>query len=233
MKIWILEKSRGPSGDSLHKGLEYERGTWCRSLVPAGRLRRWGVLEQNPRQEDKSPRLPERDGLETEDLRHQPVPQEVGWDGADDAHERDDHDRENTDTDPECQLFQPVHDLPPQGTVFSTALLPQRLSVPRGSDNVTNIAYIRLKVKRNKKTLKYGLFLGFRIGLKNFLFPECKTANSFLSPKCNTFWPPSEARRLSQTCNFLNGAQGGIRTPEARRRLIYSQVRLTTPPPTQ
>ena len=38
--------------------------------------------------------------------------------------------------------------------LFSTALLPQRLSVSYDSDNtLVRIAYIRLKVKRNKKAL--------------------------------------------------------------------------------
>ena len=38
--------------------------------------------------------------------------------------------------------------------LFSTALLPQRLSVSYDSDNTfVRIAYIRLKVKRNKKAL--------------------------------------------------------------------------------
>jgi hypothetical protein len=52
---------------------------------------------------------------------------------------------------------------------------------------VTSVAYISLKVKHKEKARILRLFLGFCIGLKNFLFHECKTANSFLSPKCNMF----------------------------------------------
>jgi len=55
-------------------GLGCELGTWRRSLVAAGRLRGREVLEQNPRQEDDPPGLPESDRLETEDLGHEPVP---------------------------------------------------------------------------------------------------------------------------------------------------------------
>jgi hypothetical protein len=56
--------------------------------------------------------------------------------------------------------------------------------------NTLSIAENNLPVKSNRGNRKspyFTLFLVFRIGLKNFLFPECKTANSFLSPKCNTF----------------------------------------------
>jgi len=123
-----LQKVRGPSRDFLHKGLGCELGIWRRSLVAAGRLRERGVFEQNPRQEDDPPCLPERDRLETKDLGYEPVPQEVGGNGTDDAHERDDYDLEDADTDTERKLFQPVHfDL--LKVLFSAALLPQRLPV--------------------------------------------------------------------------------------------------------
>jgi len=101
-KISILEKVRGPSGDNLHKGLGCELGTCCRSLVAAGRLRRRGALEQNPRQEVDAPRLPEGDDLDREDLGHQPVPQEVGEDDRDDAHDGNDANRENPDANADC-----------------------------------------------------------------------------------------------------------------------------------
>jgi len=148
--VSILEKVRGPSGDNLHKGLGCELGTWRRSLVvAAGRLRRRGALEQNPRQEVDAPRLPEGDDLDREDLGHQPVPEEVSGDCGNDAHDSDDANRENADAD--CQLSQPVHSFSPLKVQFSTALIPQRSGVFQDSDDIANIAYTGLKVKPNKK----------------------------------------------------------------------------------
>jgi hypothetical protein len=65
---------------------------------------------------------------------------------------------------------------------FSTTLLSQRLSVYFNSDNSANVAYMGLKSSPIEKARILGLFLGFRIGLKNFL-----------PPKLNINWSPSEA----------------------------------------
>ena len=163
-----------------------------RSLVAAGRLRGRGVLEQNPRQEDEAPRLPEGDRFEGENLGHEPVPQEVGGDGTDDTHEREVRDRENADTDTKCKFFQPVHfDL--LKVLFSDALLRQRLTVFQNSDNTTNIAYMSLKVKRNRKSPYFRAFSRFLYWIKKFSspkmrnrqFPACRQAG-FLPPKLNT-----------------------------------------------
>ena len=62
--------------------------------------------------------------------------------------------------------------------MFSTVLLPQRLSVSCDSDNFASIAYMDLKVKLNRKSHILGLFLGFSIGLKNFLPPKLKYGSS-------------------------------------------------------
>src|SRR3989344_3586899 len=152
MKISILKKVRGPSRDDLRRALGCELGTWRRSSVAAGRLRRRGALEQNPRQEVDAPRLPEGDDLDREDLGHQPVPEEVSGDGGNDAHDSDDANRENADADADCQLSQPVHTFSPLKVQFSTALIPQRSGVFQNSNDIANIAYMGLKVKPNRKS---------------------------------------------------------------------------------
>ena len=177
MKISILEKVRGPSGDNLHKGLGCELGTWRRSLVAAGRLRRRRALEQNPRQEVDAPHLPEGDDLDREDLGHQPVPEEVSGDCGNDAHDSDDDNREKAGADVDCQLLQPVHSFSPLKVRFSTALIPQRSGVFQDSDNIANIAYTGLKVKRTtaqQKSPYFRAFSGFLYWIKKFSPPKIK-----------------------------------------------------------
>lgn len=52
---------------------------------------------------------------------------------------------------------------------------------------VISIAYMGLKVKRNRENPYFRVFSGLLYWIKNFLFPECKTANLFLNTKCNMF----------------------------------------------
>ncbi len=67
-------------------------------------LGREGTLEKNPRQEVDTPRLPERDHLDAEDCRHEPVPQEVCGNCGDQTDDRDDSNRQNSDPNSERQL---------------------------------------------------------------------------------------------------------------------------------
>ena len=88
----------------------------------------------------------------------------------------------------DLSLANVVHDGPPVNVLLPRNLRSQDSQVHLR--NTLSIAENNLPVKSNRGNRKspyFTLFLVFRIGLKNFLFPECKTANSFLSPKCNTF----------------------------------------------
>jgi len=74
------------------------RSAWSSVVVALGRR---GTLEENPRQEVDAPRLPERDHLDAEDCRHEPVPQEVCGNCGDQTDDRDNSNRQNSDTDTE------------------------------------------------------------------------------------------------------------------------------------
>ena len=80
-------------------------------------LRERGFLEQNPRQEVETPGLPESNYFDPEDSRHQPIPQEIGWDGSGKCVKAN---CENADTDSRRQLFKQVHLVSPK-VLFSTA----------------------------------------------------------------------------------------------------------------
>ena len=58
--------------------------------------------------------------------------------------------------------------------LFSTALLPQILSVSCDSDNTANVAYMGLKVKLNRKSPYFRAFSRFLYRIKKFSSPKIK-----------------------------------------------------------
>jgi len=61
-----------------------------------------------------------------------------------------------------------VHMVPPFKVQFSVANLPQRLSVSFDSDNTTNIVYMGLEVKLNRKSPYFRAFSMFQYWIKKF-----------------------------------------------------------------
>src|SRR3989338_5725701 len=124
--ISILEKVRAPSRFLVRKGLEWGDGT---RLGTSRRLSAEEVILASDDEEQADARQRDVEGppIDYGLLVEQPAEQ-VADDETDTQH---------------CE----IHDFPPQGTVFSTAPLPQRLSVSCDSDNTANIAYMSLKVK--------------------------------------------------------------------------------------
>ena len=162
MKITIvLEKVGAPSRSKFHKGLvvtdcpsheqvndpadsdgEYggkdfeNEQLLFRVLVP------WNVLlSQEADDNPDADGLHQRDHREAKGRDHEPTPQQLQRHTVQQV--RHDHQGDQAESN---------HLAPPQGTVFSTAKLPQRLSVFQDSDNAMNIAYYELEVKPNKKS---------------------------------------------------------------------------------
>ena len=150
MKISTLKKVRAPGRIEFHRGLECEREACCSRLV-AGRGEQKGA---------------EGDGLiKTPFGRRAPLtlserlPDEVA-------------DRQTgADVDSDGGF---VHGSNLLKVQFSTALLPQRLSVSCDSDNTDNVAYMGLKVKSNRKSLSFKAFSVIPYWIKKFSSPKIK-----------------------------------------------------------
>lgn len=175
VRLCILEKSRAPSRNVFHKGLEYELFS-TGSLRPP-RQRAPAFTEQNPGAEYETEVVPatvivnlvevhivreERD--DEGDWRDYPMPQTEPE--ASDAPVRGGDMRggvwtggatrqEQSDQKYQAQQVRFLHRLFSFKVQFSTALLPQRLPVSCDSDNAINIAYMSLEVKQNRKTLTF------------------------------------------------------------------------------
>ena len=67
--------------------------------------------------------------------------------------------------------------------LFSTALLPERLSVSCDSENTANIAYVGLKVKPNRKSPYFRAFSRFVFWIKNFSSPKMQNRQFVFAPK--------------------------------------------------
>jgi len=124
--VSILEKSRAPSRIEFRKGLEWGDGDQF------GTSRRLPAEEVVPASDDQEQADAHQRDVETTPVVHRLL-----------AHEPSDH---VADDETDTQHGE-IHLQPPQGTAFSTALLPRRLSVSCDPDNDTNIAYLCLKVK--------------------------------------------------------------------------------------
>ena len=162
--ISILEKVRAPSRFLVRKGLEWGDGT---RLGTSRRLSAEEVILASDDEEQADARQRDVEGppIDYGLLVEQPAEQ-VADDETDTQH---------------CE----IHDFPPQGTVFSTAPLPQRLSVSCDSDNTANIAYMSLKVKLklNRKSPYYRAFSGFLYWIKKFSFPKMRNREFVFTPK--------------------------------------------------
>ncbi len=203
MKIsMILEKRRAPNKNVFCKGLEYELFS-SESLRPP-RRRAPASTEQNPGAEYETEVVPaavvvnlveahvvreERD--DEGDRCDHPVPQTEPE--ASDASIRggDVHcgvgtsgtaRQEQSAQEYQAQQVRFLHCLFSFKVQFSTALLPQRLSVSCDSDNTANIAYMGLKVKPNRKSPYFRAFSGVLYLIKRI--------KKFSSPKIKIWFEP-------------------------------------------
>src|SRR3989338_6881593 len=159
MKISMLEKVRAPGRIKFHKGLGCEREARCSHLVA-------GHGEQESAEGDGLKKTPF--GRSAPLTLRERLPDEVA-------------DRQTgADSDGGS-----VHGSNLLKVQFSTALLPQRLSVSCDSDNTTNIAYMSLKVKLklNRKSPYYRAFSGFLYWIKKFSFPKMRNREFVFTPK--------------------------------------------------
>ena len=160
MKISTLKKVRAPGRIEFHKGLECEREACCSRLV-AGRG------EQKDAEGDGLKKTPF--GRRAPLTLRERLPDEVA-------------DRQTgADSDGGS-----VHGSNLLKVQFSTALLPQRLSVSCDSDNTTNIAYMGLEVKPNRKSPYFKAFSGFLYcikRIKKFSSPKMRNREFVFTPK--------------------------------------------------
>src|SRR3989344_449176 len=158
--ISILEKVRAPSRIEFRRGLELGDGA------------RLSTSRRLPAEEV----IPASDDEEQADTRHHDVSDLVAVVLSETASDQ------MTD-DETCTKHCEIHDFPPQGTGFSTALLPQRLSVSCDSDNTANIAYMSLKVKLNRKSPYFRAFSRFLYWINFFSSPKMRNREFVFTPK--------------------------------------------------
>ena len=203
MKISILEKSRAPSRCLVRKGLEYELFS-TGSLRPL-RRRTPASTEQNPGAEYETEVVPatvvvnlvevhivreERD--DEGDWRDHSMPQTEpeasdasvrGGDMRGGVGTGDTTRQEQSAQEYQAQQVRFLHRLFSFKVQFSVALLPQRLPVSCDSDNVANIAYMRLKVKCNRKSPYFRAFSGVLFWIKKFSFPRMQNCQFIFESK--------------------------------------------------
>ena len=158
--VSIIEKVRAPSRIEFRKGLEWGDSTRL------GTSRRLSAEEVVPASDDE----------EQTDTRHHDVADLVAVVLSETASDQ------MTD-DETCTKHCEIHDFLPQDTMFSTALLPQKLSVSCDSDNTANIAYMGLNVRPNRKSPYTRAFSGFLYWVKKFSSPKMRNSQFVFAPK--------------------------------------------------
>ena len=160
MKISISEKERAPDRFLVHRGLEWGDGA------------RLGTSRRLPAEKV----IPASDNQEQTDARNHDVADLVAVILPESAPDQ----MANDET---CAQYSEIHLQPPQGTVFSVAKLSQRLSSSYEFNNITNVAYISLKVKRNRKSLYFKAFSRISYWIKKFSSPKMRNREFSFEPK--------------------------------------------------
>ena len=192
MKISMLsniEKVRAPSGIEFHKGLGCE--TLLSSRLLGGQPSGLCEVHRADGEPDCDAEWSERadgesrlegvgDGRHEGDLpqreaKHLHLPEL----GKTQANQHEAHHGQQRSGD--FHEFQ--HCMPPQGTVFSVALLRQRLSVSYDSDNLLRIAYYELYVKPKTKIAISGVSQFLIRMIKKFSSPKMRNREFVFTPK--------------------------------------------------
>ena len=172
----MIEKVRAPSGIEFHEGLGWGDGA---QLGTSQRLPAEEVVlaTDDEKQADAHESDVEESAVVHSSLGNEPTDQVT--------------------SDEAGTKYGEIHCLPSSKALFSTALLPQRLSVSCDSDNVLNVAYYSVKVKPNKKSAPL-LFYGL-----NPMNSMIKNSSFFLV-RMGGLEPPRVSPHGSKPCAFTS-----------------------------